>query len=239
MKISMNKVLHRADSRGQANFGWLFSRHTFSFDDYHDHERMGFGKLRVINDDVVAPGRGFETHPHDNMEIVSIPLSGSLRHEDNLGNKHIIRAGEIQLMSAGTGITHSEYNDSNREQVNFLQIWVIPKVRYVKPYYDQKTFSPNDRHNCFQVIVSPDGYNDSVQINQIAWFSLGSLDTEATTNYRIHHQGYGVYLFVIDGQIQVCGEILDKRDGIGLTDVESFDVKAVHKTEVLCIEVPM
>lgn len=235
----MNKLLHRADSRGQANHGWLFSYHTFSFSDYRDSDRMGFGKLRVINDDVVAPGKGFDTHPHDNMEIVSIPLSGTLRHEDNLGNKHIIKAGEIQLMSAGTGITHSEYNDSNHKQVNFLQIWVIPKVRYVKPYYDQKMFNPNDRHNCFQVIVSPDGCDDSVQINQIAWFSLGSLDPETTINSPIHHHGHGVYLFVIDGQIKVGDETLGKRDGIGLTDLESFDVKAILKSEVLCIEVPM
>ena len=235
----MNKILHRADSRGLADHGWLRSRHTFSFAGYHDPKRMGFGRLRVINDDVVAPGGGFGTHPHDNMEIVSVPLTGALRHRDSMGNTHIIRHGEVQVMSAGTGITHSEYNDSDAEPVNFLQIWVLPKVRDIEPRYGQRAFDAAQRRNRFQVVVSPDGREDSIAINQDAFFSLADLEAGGRVTYTPHQPGNGVYLFVIEGGVEAAGERLRRRDALGLEEVGAMAIGADPETRVLAIEVPM
>ena len=218
----MNKIIHRADSRGVADHGWLYSRHTFSFAGYHDPERMGFG-----------------THPHDNMEIVSVPLAGALRHRDSMGNTHVIRAGEVQIMSAGTGLTHSEYNDSASEAVNFLQIWVLPKQRNIAPRYGQRAFEHSDHHNRLQTVVAPEDNGESVWINQDAWFSLGDFDTGQFTHYQVKKTGNGAYLFVIDGAVAVAGETLAKRDAIGITDSAGLDIAAAADSRLLVIDVPM
>lgn len=236
----MNKQLDHAESRGIADHGWLYSRHTFSFAGYHNPQRMGFGKLRVINDDIVAPGEGFASHDHDNMEIVSIPLHGSLRHQDNLGNVHVIRAGDIQIMSAGTGITHSEYNASDTESVNFLQIWVRSQQRDIAPRYGQQTFDPASRRNRFQTIVSPDPNNqDALWINQDAWFVLADFDQEHHDIYTVQTPGHGVYLFVISGRLIASGEMLSARDGIGITGTNNISIRAISDSQILIMEVPM
>jgi len=236
----MNKVLDHAESRGISDHGWLYSRHTFSFSDYHNPERMGFGKLRVINDDIVAPGEGFATHAHDNMEIVSIPLRGTLQHQDSMENVHIIQSGDIQIMSAGTGITHSEYNASDKEPVNFLQIWVRPEQRDIPPRYAQKTFDPAARHNQFQLILSPDkAAQDALWINQNAWFTLADFDQEHHDVYSWHANDHGVYLFVISGRIIAGGEILSARDGIGVSGVNTLSIRAISDSQILIMEVPL
>jgi redox-sensitive bicupin YhaK (pirin superfamily) len=234
----MDKIIHRAESRGIADHGWLYSRHTFSFADYHDPDRMGFGKLRVLNDDVVKGGAGFGTHPHDNMEIVSLPLAGALRHRDSMGNTHVIRAGEVQIMSAGTGLTHSEHNDSATRTVNFLQLWVLPKERDIEPRYGQKAFDHTGRRNRFQTVVAPhDG--ESVWINQDAWFSLGDVDAGRTLSYTANKAGDGLYLFVIEGQIEVADEALGTRDAIGIIGAHELSIGAGMDSRLLLIEVPM
>lgn len=235
----MNKVIHRADSRGLADHGWLRSRHTFSFAAYHDSQRMGFGKLRVINDDVVAGGGGFDTHPHDNMEIISIPLSGALKHQDSMGNTHVIRHGEIQVMSAGTGITHSEYNYSDRDAVNFLQIWVEPREMAITPRYGQKAFPESEQQNRFQLLISPENENESIWINQDAYFLMGNLDQGEVVDYTTHNPENGMYVFVIEGEIEIANERLESRDAIGLTDLDGADIRAAANSRVLLIEVPM
>ena len=235
----MKSILHKADSRGMADHDWLVSRHTFSFADYHNPERMRFGLLRVINDDIVKPNLGFDTHPHENMEIVSIPLSGSLRHQDSMGNKHIIKAGEIQIMSAGVGLTHSEYNNSSQEDACFLQIWVFPKERDITPRYDQQFFAKSDRQNCFQTLVSPDKDSGAIWINQNAWFSMADLNAGASLDYSKNQTEAGLYFFVISGQVVIEGHELERRDGIGLTECKDVQVSAQSQSELLCIEVPM
>lgn len=235
----MKKIVHKAKTRGFADHGWLKSHHTFSFANYFDPHRMGFGALRVLNDDGVAPSRGFETHPHENMEIISVPLSGSLEHKDTMGNVHIIKKGDIQVMSAGTGLKHSEYNHSEHDDVNFLQIWVIPKKLGIEPNYSQKEFSQADRKNNFQLIVSPDGRDSSVEINQDAYFSLVKLEKDAALTYTKNERDHGVYLFIIDGSIEVEGEDLDKRDGLGLEGADQVQIQSKDDSEVLVMEVPM
>jgi redox-sensitive bicupin YhaK (pirin superfamily) len=235
----MHKIIHRADSRGVAEHGWLHSRHTFSFAGYYDQQRMGFGKLRVINDDVVDPSAGFGTHAHDNMEIISIPLSGSLRHEDSMGNKHAIKAGEIQVMSAGTGIKHSEYNGSDNEDVNFLQIWVLPKFQNIEPRYGQKAFAIENRQNKMDLVVSPDKEADAIWINQDAWFSLGDFTEDQYGEYTLHNIEHGVYVFVIDGCVSIADETLNKRDAIGLSELDKLTFTAKSAAKLLIIEVPM
>lgn len=235
----MHKIIHRADSRGVADHGWLYSRHTFSFASYYNPERMGFGKLRVINDDIVRGDGGFGTHPHDNMEIVSVPLSGALRHRDSMGNTHVIRAGEVQIMSAGSGLTHSEYNDSASEPVNFLQIWVLPAERDITPRYGQRAFEPAARRNRLQTVVAPEGADAAVPINQQAWFSLGDFDAGHTASYALKRPDNGLYLFVIDGQVEVAGETLGTRDAIGITDAGHLAVSAQQACQLLLIDVPM
>jgi redox-sensitive bicupin YhaK (pirin superfamily) len=237
----MRTIIHRAESRGRAEHGWLRSYHTFSFAGYHNPERMHFGKLRVLNDDVVEPGQGFGTHGHDNMEIISIPLSGALRHKDSMGNMHVIQHGEIQVMSAGTGIRHSEYNHSCSESVNFLQIWVPPKERDIPPRYEQKTLDGAAQKKRFQVVVSPDKRDGSIWINQDAYFSLADFSAGDRGIYEIKQPGNGVYLFLIDGEIEVSGEVLKKRDAIGLLDIPTSRVElgVVSDSQVLCMEVPV
>ena len=234
-----NYIIHKAASRGHANHGWLDSKHTFSFASYFHPERIHFGALRVLNDDSVAPGMGFGTHPHQNMEIISIPLSGSLAHQDSMGNQQIIKAGEIQVMSAGTGIHHSEYNASKTMPVHFLQIWVIPNQMGVKPRYDQIQLDENAAHNSFQQILSPNPTDDGVWIHQNAWFSLGHFEENYQTTYTLHEKENGLYIFVLEGDISVNDQMLNKRDGMGITNVTNIQVKSNSKASVLLMEVPM
>jgi len=233
-------VLHRADSRGMANHGWLQSRHSFSFANYYNPERMNFGVLRVLNDDIVAGGRGFGTHPHNNMEIISIPLSGDLEHKDSMGNKAIIKSGDIQIMSAGTGIAHSEFNKNADQDVRFLQIWVMPCVRDVTPRYDQITLNKADRKNTLQQILSPNPEDDGVWAHQNAWFHLSDLDKGKTVEYHVKDAASnGVYVFVLNGEVTVNDQALYTRDGFGLWDTETLSITADSDTEILLMEVPM
>jgi len=232
-------MYHENQSRGLADHGWLKSRHTFSFANYYNPERMNFGLLRVLNDDIVTPSMGFGTHPHENMEIISIPLSGALRHQDSMGNKHTISTGEVQIMSAGSGITHSEYNNSSSEDVNFLQIWVQPKERDITPRYDQKVFDEDKRQNRFQLLVAPEQSQDTVLINQDAWFSLADIDAEKQVTYEKNDKRSGVYFFVIEGNVKIEGHDIKRRDGLALMDGETYPIVAETKTQLLTIEVPL
>lgn len=223
-----------------ADHGWLHSRHTFSFANYHNPERMHFGLLRVLNDDQVAPGMGFGTHPHDNMEIISIPLEGDLEHKDSMGNVTVIKEGDVQVMSAGTGVSHSEYNKNKDKPVKFLQIWVFPNQKNVKPHYGQITLNPDDRHNTLQQIVSPNPVSDGVGIYQDAWFHLGRLDKGFSLEYTIRKSGNGVYAFILKGDISIDGTDLNERDGLGIWNTDKISLKANSQdAEVLLMEVPM
>jgi redox-sensitive bicupin YhaK (pirin superfamily) len=234
------RVLHKADTRGDANHGWLHSRHTFSFAGYHDPERIHFGALRVLNDDRVEAGMGFGTHPHDNMEIISIPLEGELEHKDNMGNVALIKHGDVQVMSAGTGITHSEYNKNKDRPVKFLQIWVFPHKRNVKPRYDQITLKTSDRHNTLQQILSPDPNDAGMWIHQNAWFHLGRFDRGVSTDYALKARGNGVYAFVVAGDVTIEGTLLNERDGFGIWETDRISLTANSSdAEVLLMEVPM
>ncbi len=235
----MQKIIHKANSRGTADHGWLHSFHTFSFAGYYDPDRMGFGKLRVLNDDVVQPSGGFATHPHENMEIVSIPLVGSLKHKDSMGNVHVIETGEVQVMSAGTGITHSEYNGSDIDPVNFLQIWILPKEQNITPRYDQNIFAAEDRRNRFHTVITPDGSDGSLAINQNAFFSLANLSRGTSLDYDLREAANGVYLFVLKGEIKIEDEELGARDAMGISGVTNFSIQASDDAEFLCIETPM
>jgi redox-sensitive bicupin YhaK (pirin superfamily) len=235
----MKPTYHENESRGLADHGWLKSRHTFSFSSYHNPERMNFGLLRVINDDIVKPSMGFGTHPHENMEIISIPLSGSLRHQDSMGNKHIISTGEVQIMSAGSGITHSEYNNSSSDDVKFLQIWILPKERDITPRYDQKIFDVVNRRNRFQLLVAPEISEEAVWINQDAWFSLADIEAEQQVNYEKNNTKNGVYFFVIKGNANIDGNDVKQRDGLGIIDGEAYPIVTQNKAQLLAIEVPL
>lgn len=235
----MKTVLHRADSRGFADHGWLKSHHTFSFAGYIDPTRMRFGLLRVLNDDIVRGGMGFGEHPHDNMEIVSIPLSGALAHKDSTGRSEVIQAGEVQIMSAGSGIRHSEFNHSSTDPVNFLQIWVFPKERNIAPRYAQQYFAPEGRQNKIQTVVSPIADSGGLWINQDAVFSLANADAGTALQYPLQFAGNGVYLFVLEGQIQIAGQTLHSRDAIGIEEVETIEWSTDQASQVLLIEVPM
>lgn len=238
-KIMENIILHKANSRGNANHGWLQSFHTFSFANYHNPERMNFGVLRVLNDDTVSAGMGFGTHPHDNMEIISIPLAGDLEHQDSMGNKTVIRNGDIQIMSAGTGIQHSEYNKNDDKLVKFLQIWVYPNKRNVTPRYDQITLNEEDRKNKLQQILSPNPEDAGVWIHQDAWFHLGKFDKEVATEYHFKKQGNGLYVFVLNGDVTVNDQELNTRDGFGIWNTDKVTIKANSEAEFLLMEVPM
>lgn len=232
-------IIHRAHSRGFADHGWLKSCHTFSFADYYNPERMNFGLLRVLNDDVIEPGRGFGTHPHDNMEIISIPIFGALKHKDSMSNELTITHGEVQRMSAGTGIRHSEFNSSDTDPVNLLQIWILPKKKNIVPSYGQKQFNVADRQNKFQILVAPDEREGSLWINQDAFLSQAFIKAGKAIAYQNYIKGQGIYVFVIEGEISVSGETLGKRDAIGITDVESLAIIATQNSDVLVIEVPL
>jgi redox-sensitive bicupin YhaK (pirin superfamily) len=239
-KIMANTVLHKANTRGVANHGWLNSHHTFSFANYHNPERMHFGVLRVLNDDTVEAGMGFGTHPHNNMEIISIPLEGDLEHKDSMGNTTVIKNGDIQVMSAGTGIYHSEYNKNKDKLVKFLQIWVFPNKKDVTPRYDQITLNLGDRHNKLQQILSPNADDEGVWIHQNAWFNLGTFDENFTTEYALNDKTNGVYAFILKGDFNINDQELNERDGFGIWDVEKLSIKSLSKgAELLLMEVPM
>lgn len=232
-------VLHKADTRGHANHGWLDSRHTFSFANYYNPERMHFGMLRVLNDDTVAAGRGFSTHSHDNMEIISIPLSGDLEHKDSMGTKAVIKEGEIQVMSAGTGVYHSEYNKNSDKEVKFLQIWVFPSEKNVTPRYDQIQIGDLLKANSFSQILSPNKDDQGVWIHQDAWFHMGQFDSDIETSYELKKEGNGVYAFVLEGEAEMDGQRLEKRDGLGIWNTDHFLVKAQAGSKILLMEIPM
>ena len=234
----MKKVIHKADTRGHSQYDWLDSYHTFSFDEYFDSDRINFGALRVLNDDKVAPGEGFQTHPHKNMEIISIPLKGHLQHGDSKKNSRIITVGEIQTMSAGTGIFHSEVNASPVEPVEFLQIWIMPRERNTHPVYKDFSIKELQRPNELAVIVSPDG-STPASLLQDTWFSIGKVEAGKKLGYHLHQSHGGVYIFLIEGEIVVDGEVLKRRDGMGVYDTKSFELETLKDSHILLIEVPM
>ncbi len=233
-------ILHKAEGRGHANHGWLNSFHTFSFGSYYNPQAMNFGALRVLNDDTVSGGMGFGRHPHDNMEIISIPLEGDLEHKDSIGNTAIIRKGDIQAMSAGTGIYHSEQNAHENEQVKFLQIWIYPNQKNVEPRYDQLTLNLADRYNRLQQILSPNPDDEGIWIYQNAWFHMGKFDQGKSTKYELKDRAYnGVYTFVLNGEITVNGQKLNTRDGLGSWNIDALDITADTEAEFLLMELPM
>jgi redox-sensitive bicupin YhaK (pirin superfamily) len=238
-KVMENMILHRANTRGNANHGWLNSNHTFSFANYHNPERMHFGVLRVLNDDHVEPGMGFGTHPHNNMEIISIPLEGDLEHKDSMGNVGVIKQGDVQVMSAGTGVQHSEYNKNKDKAVKFLQIWLFPKKKGVTPRYDQMSFPKADRHNKLQQVLSPFPDDEGVWIHQDAWFHMGDFDKGFSTTYDIKKSGNGVYAFVLKGSININGQDLNSRDGLGIWNTNSLKIESTTDAELLLMEVTM
>jgi len=238
--IGEHMVIHRANTRGTANHGWLQANFSFSFVNYYNFERMYFGVLRVLNDDIIAPGRGFRTHPHDNMEIITIPLEGSLEHKDSMGNTTIIRSGEIQVMSAGTGIQHSEFNARNDQEVKSFQIWLFPRTKNVKPRYDQLKLDVTKRKNKFQQILSPNPNDEGVWIHQDAWFHMADIDQNRTLTYNCKKKGNGMYIMVIQGSAVIQGQSLGQRDALGLWNTDKVSVKSMSpNTQVLVMDVPM
>ncbi|CAM3460204.1 Pirin domain-containing protein [Flavobacterium longum] len=235
----MKTTLHKSNTRGHANHGWLNAYHSFSFAGYFNPERHNFGVLRVLNDDTIAAGMGFGTHPHDNMEIITIPLEGDLAHKDSMGNAATIKSGDIQVMSAGTGIQHSEFNPNHDRQTKLLQIWLFPKTENVTPRYQQITLDVADRHNKLQQVLSPNPDDDGVWIHQDAWFHMGNFDAGATANYPLKKAGNGLYVFVLKGNIEIAGQTLETRDGLGVTDFDTLEIKANQDSEFLLMEVPM
>jgi len=237
----MKTVIHKAETRGLADHGWLKSYHTFSFSSYQNTERMNFGKLRVLNDDVVQPKMGFGTHPHQNMEIISIPLKGALSHKDSMGNKRAIEVGEVQVMSAGTGLTHSEFNDSKTDEVNFLQLWIIPEEMGVAPNYEQRKFDASKRKNNLQTIVAPKNKpeGDALPISQQAYIYRTVLNSDASITLKPKNTNNGFYIFVVEGNIEVGDTTLENRDAIGVWNIDEVVVLANKNSEVIIIEVPM
>lgn len=232
----MNTIIHKANERGNVNHGWLKANHSFSFANYYDPKKEQFGTLRVLNDDVVEAGFGFGMHPHNNMEIVTIPLKGALKHKDSSGGEGVIKTGDVQIMSAGKGIMHSEMATTD-EDVNLFQIWVFPKKVNIEPRYDQRFFDEKDRENKWQIVVSPNEVHNALWINQDAYFSLGNFDT--ITSYKLNNENNGVYLMVIEGEIEIDGNVLSKRDAIGISDATDFQINVLQPAKLLTIEVPM
>lgn len=233
------KILYTADSRGYANHGWLKSHHTFSFANYRNNDRIHFGVLRVLNDDNVAAGMGFGTHPHDNMEIISIPLSGSISHKDSMGNGTIVNEGEIQAMSAGTGVQHSEFNPNENQDSQFLQIWIFPDTLNVKPRYDQIKLNKEDRANQWDQILSPNADDKGVWIHQNAWFHMTDLEQGKELAYELKDKSNGVFMFVLEGDITLGNDVLHRRDAIGFDGEDTFTIKANENSQVLLMEIPM
>ena len=237
----MKKILHPASTRGTANFGWLQAKYSFSFANYFDPNRIQFGKLRVLNDDMVAPSMGFGKHPHQNMEIVTIPQEGALKHRDSMGNEGVIESGDIQIMSAGSGVEHSEINANTDKPVKLFQIWVFPEEDNVKPRYDQKKIASLIKPNEISAVVKPKNHasEDELWVHQQAWFNLGEFNSDKQTTYRLHHPSHGAYIFVIQGKVAVDGEVLTDRDAIGVWETDAVDLEIEANTRLLVIEVPM
>jgi redox-sensitive bicupin YhaK (pirin superfamily) len=235
----MKTIVHKAESRGFADHGWLKAKHSFSFANYYHPEKIHFGVLRVLNDDTIAPGAGFSTHPHDNMEIITIPLSGKLAHKDSMGNASVISTGEVQVMSAGTGIFHSEYNYNKDKELQLFQIWMFPKIKNVEPRYDLISIKDIEKENDFFQILSPNKDDQGVWVYQDAWFSLGNFTKAVATSYTVKKSGNGVYIMVIDGQIQINGHDLKKRDAIGITHTSEIEITIMDKAQLLLMDIPM
>lgn len=234
-----NVVLHKANERGHADHGWLNAYHSFSFANWYYPDKVQFGVLRVLNDDTVAPGMGFGMHPHDNMEIITIPLEGDLAHKDSMGNAETIKFGDVQVMSAGTGIRHSEFNPNADRRTKLLQIWLFPNKRNVTPRYQQITLDVSDRHNKLKQILSPNADDEGVWIHQDAWFSMGKLDQGFTTEYNVKRKENGVYAFVITGKVTINGYALDTKDALGVWDTEKLDIQVDENAELLLMDIPM
>jgi redox-sensitive bicupin YhaK (pirin superfamily) len=235
----MKTILHKAETRGHADHGWLNTYHSFSFAGYYNPQRIHFGALRVLNDDYVAAGMGFGMHPHDNMEIITIPTSGQLEHRDSMGNQGIISKGEVQVMSAGTGIHHSEFNHSKEAAVHLFQIWVFPDKKGHTPRYDQKKFDFDSLKNSFITIVSPWGEKEGLNIHQNAWFSIGRLNKNASYQYELKDKSNGVYAFMIEGDATINGEKLNRRDGLGISETGALEITADSDAEILLMELPV
>jgi hypothetical protein len=239
-KDMSNIVIHKSENRGKADHGWLKAKHSFSFANYYDPNQMHFGVLRVLNDDTVAPGMGFGTHPHDNMEIITIPLEGALEHKDNMGNHGIVKYGDVQVMSAGSGVTHSEFNASKEKQVKLFQIWLFPNKDNVKPRYDQLTLDVNDRHNKLQQIISPEKEKAGLWIHQDAWFSMGTFDNGFKVDYAVKRKENGIYAMVVKGKFNISGNEVNERDGIGIWNTDEINIHALTQgAELLLMDVPM
>lgn len=235
----MKLTVHRAGCRGHANHGWLKTWHSFSFASYYNPDRMHFGALRVLNDDIIAAGMGFGTHPHDNMEIITIVLDGELAHRDSMGNGSVIRPGEVQVMSAGTGIQHSEFNNSDNQEASLLQIWVFPDKKNVEPRYGQAKFPSEEMTGKWRTIVSPDGQDESLWIHQQAWFSLGIFDAGTSVNYSLKKPGNCIYLFLISGELQIAQELISSRDAVGINEPDNSVLLSVQKeSKILILEIP-
>ena len=235
----MNHILHKANTRGHADHGWLNAYHSFSFASWHNPERMQFGTLRVLNDDTVAAGMGFGTHPHDNMEIITIPLEGDLAHKDSMGNAATIKTNDVQVMSAGTGIQHSEFNPNADAQTKLFQIWLFPKTRNVSPRYQQITLDKSLEKNDFAQILSPNANDAGVWIHQEAWFYLADFDKDFSKKLTLKKEGNGFYIINIEGEIEINGEKLGKRDAIGIWETNEIEIKATSETKFLVMEIPM
>lgn len=235
----MKKIIHKADTRGHFDYGWLKTNYTFSFSNYYDPDRVNFGMLRVLNDDTIEGGQGFGTHPHNDMEIVTIPLEGAVAHKDSTGGEGVIYPDEIQVMSAGTGIRHSEFNHLQDGTTKLLQLWIFPDKKGHKPRYNQKFFDSEERKNKFQFIVTPEKMDGNLWLNQDAYLSLTDLEKDKSLSYKIHTKGNGVYLFLIEGKISIDSEILSRRDGIGIWEADEFSITANENSKILFIEVPM
>jgi len=235
----MKTIFYPANQRGTSDHGWLKANFSFSFASYYDPDKINFGALRVLNDDIIAGGMGFGTHPHDNMEIITIPLAGALEHKDSMGNRGVIHAGEVQVMSAGTGVQHSEFNHSKTDAANTLQIWLFPRERNVEPRYDQKDFKAAFKQNQLTTLISPDKTTDALWINQDATFSMGSFDAGQQINYTISRPENGAYIFVLDGAVEIDGQLLNKKDAIGIYDTASFNIDIKESARLLIIDVPM
>lgn len=235
----METAIHKSSARGYARHSWLETYYSFSFADYHDSSRMHFGMLRVLNDDVIAPAMGFGTHPHDNMEIITLVLKGALKHQDSMGTSAVIAPGEVQIMSAGTGVKHSEFNPSGTEETSLLQMWIFPRKKNIAPRYEQKLFLPEEKKNKLKTIVSPDGENGSVLINQDAWLHTVILEQGKSAEYNIRIKDNGVYVFVIEGKITINDAALEKRDAMEIRNADHFKIIASEESEILLIEVPM
>jgi redox-sensitive bicupin YhaK (pirin superfamily) len=232
-------IIHNSETRGQANHGWLKAKHSFSFANWYNPERINFGALRVLNDDVVSPGMGFGTHPHENMEIITIPLKGSLRHQDSMGFSEVIHAGEVQVMSAGTGIYHSEYNASDVDEINLFQIWIFPNKENVEPRYDQIAYSWEDCQNRFLQLVSPNSDDKGTWIYQDAWIHIAEISESEKIPYQLKNPNNGVYFMNIEGAVDVLHHELDNRDAIGIWNESKIEISAKTNSKILAIEVPM